>query len=123
MAFDQAAMLRGEEDFLRLALALEAAAVEVPALASGVMRQAGDNTVKWAKELAPVRTGDLKNSIGVVYDTSNYLWFEAGPTAPYGGYVEYGTVHMAPHPYMGPAFERAVFEAIGVLEDVIGRIL
>lgn len=122
MAYDAAAAARAEADFLRLARALETAAATVPALTRGVVHQIGENTVKWAVQNAPVLSGDLRDSIGVDYGTNDW-WFEAGPTAPYGGYVEYGTVHMAPKPYMGPAFERAAFQGIGQLEQLIGRIL
>lgn len=55
--------------------------------------------------------GTLVNSIQVVNDTA--LQSTIGLTAEYAAYLEFGTVRMAPRPYLGPAFEqiRPIFEA------------
>lgn len=60
-------------------------------------------TERDAKILAPVDTGNLRNSIGSDIDG---LTGEVGPTANYGEYVEDGTSRMAPQPFMGPATDR-----------------
>lgn len=74
-----------------------------------------------AKAFAPVRTGNLRASIGYdVTEDSNGTSAEIGPTASYGLYVEVGTSRMAPQGYMGPAFDRRIpgFEqAIGQVAD------
>lgn len=60
-----------------------------------------------AKRFAPVDTGNLRSSIGsqtTVSSTS--VSAEAYATADYAEYVERGTARMAPHAYMGPAFDR-----------------
>lgn len=64
-----------------------------------------------AKALAPVDTGNLRNSIST--DISGDGRFagmtaEVGPTAEYGVYQEYGTSVMAAQPYLAPAFDRRV---------------
>jgi HK97 gp10 family phage protein len=87
------------------------------ALTEQVVRKVGFDTVAGAQTAAPVDTGNLKNSIGVDFDADG-LGFEAGPTANYGGYVEYGTSRMDPQPYMRPAFDRAVEP----LPDVLGQV-
>lgn len=74
-----------------------------------------------AKMGAPVDTGNLKNSIG--WDMTNRngeVGAEIGPTANYGGYVEFGTSNAAAQPYLSPAFKRHVpnyEKALGMLAD------
>lgn len=60
-----------------------------------------------SQAFAPVDTGTLRSSI--TYETrelTGAVVGEIGPSASYGGYVEYGTSRMGPQPYMGPAFDR-----------------
>lgn len=62
-----------------------------------------------AKAIAPVDTGNLKNSIGhsdMRMLSATNLAVEIGPTANYGQYVELGTSRMAPQAYMGPSLDR-----------------
>lgn len=73
-----------------------------------------------AKIYAPVRTGNLKGSIGYdVTENRDGASAEIGPTANYGHFVEHGTSRMAPQPYLGPAFDRR----IGVFEQAIGQVV
>lgn len=61
---------------------------------------------KTAKDLAPVRTGNLRNSIeSRVNEASGKAWVQIkqGPTTEYAYYVEKGTSKMADRPFMGPA--------------------
>lgn len=92
----------------------------IPRVQRAVVRN-GFKVVATAQVLAPVDTGNLKNTIGVDIDMLSYV---AGPTANYGGFVEQGTtgpypidnafgrgftvMHpgISPQPYMGPAFDR-----------------
>lgn len=114
-----------------------------------VVHKTGEDVVSDAQALCPVRTGNLKNSIGADYDGDG-LGFEAGPTASYGADVEFGTVpHIiravnagalfwpgaahpvrqvrhpgtAPHPYLLPAFDRRIPPAIEALELAAADIL
>jgi HK97 gp10 family phage protein len=82
----------------------------------------GHDTVADAQNLVPVDTGNLKNSIGVDIDPDG-LGFEAGPTANYGHYVEYGTSRMSPQPYMMPAFDRRLPPAYEAFGQIVGGIL
>jgi HK97 gp10 family phage protein len=56
-----------------------------------------------AKRRVPVRTGALRDSIHGRMLADDEGVVEVG--ADYGGYVEYGTVHMAARPYLTPAAE------------------
>lgn len=104
------------------------------ALTRVVVAKTAFDTMAGGQSRAPVDTGNLKNSIGQDIDDDG-LGFEAGPTANYGGDVEYGSApHVirarnakalfwpgaehpvrqvnhpgnAPQPYMRPAFEQAI---------------
>mgnify|MGYP000006852678 CR=1 FL=1 len=54
----------------------------------------------YAKDLCPVDTGNLRNSIThITDDKAAYI----GTNVEYGKYVETGTVKMAAQPFLGPA--------------------
>jgi HK97 gp10 family phage protein len=119
----------------RLAASLASAGARTRIMAQGAVRKTAKDIERTAKNLVPVGKsrkgyigGNLKNSIGTSdlrnVGQSGSLSAEVGPTAEYGGYVEFGTSRMAPQPYMGPAadvhlplFEQAVaqlgMEALG----------
>lgn len=85
-------------------------AADLGKVAPRVVKQAGDavrlatlGTERDAKILAPVDTGNLRNSIT---STIRGLSGAVGPSAHYGRYVEEGTSRMGPQPYMGPATDR-----------------
>jgi HK97 gp10 family phage protein len=123
------------DDVRRLATSLANVGARTGALAQIVVRKTAKDIEAHAKRIVPVGKsrkgyigGNLKNSIGTSdlrrVGQSGSLSVEIGPTAEYGGYVEFGTSRMAPQPYMGPAadvhlplFEQAVtqlgLEALG----------
>ena len=64
--------------------------------------QIGNTFVGIAQRYAPKRTGRLASSIGYAYNPSTHtIQFLVG--APYGVFVEFGTRHSMPHPFMRPA--------------------
>lgn len=74
-----------------------------------VVRAAALRVEATAKLFCPVDTGHLQSTIGVDYHgdgRSGAMEAAIGPTASYGGFVEFGTSRMAPHAYMGPALDR-----------------
>lgn len=72
-----------------------------------VIMKTGYDTVTAAQARCPVRTGHLRSTIGVEIDVDG-LGFEASARASYSGYVEFGTTHMAPQPFLIPAFNQRV---------------
>lgn len=103
MGFDTSGMRELKTDLGKLS------ARAIPTAMRAVAKTAHDIEAT-AKQLAPVDTGNLRNSISA---DIHGLTAEIGPTASYGMFVEEGTSRMAPQPYMGPAFDRHVpaFEA------------
>lgn len=116
--------MAGDFDFSELRsleIALDQATPKAVTMAKAAVKKTGFDTVSLAQELVPVDTGNLKNSIGVDFDPDG-LGFEAGPTANYGMFVEGGTSRMAPQPYMGPAFDKAVEPFVQAMEQIGGRV-
>lgn len=93
-----------------LAKSLEGAGAASEARARLVIAKSAADIESDAKQLAPVDTGYLKNSISRDVDG---LRAEIGPTASYGVFLEFGTSRMPPQPYMGPALDNNLpgFEA------------
>ncbi|MEV6036031.1 HK97-gp10 family putative phage morphogenesis protein [Nonomuraea sp. NPDC052116] len=106
----------------RLEVAIDNATAKTQAMVKAAVKKTGFDTVAGAQALVPVDTGNLKNSIGVDFDSDGY-GFEAGATANYGGFIEWGTSKMAPQPYLGPAFERTSEEFVKAIESIGGRVL
>lgn len=109
-------------EIARLEVALDKATAKTQTMVKAAAKKTGLDTVTAAQALVPVDTGNLKNSIGVDFDSDDY-GFEAGATANYGGYVEFGTSRMAPQPYLGPAFERTSEQFVKAIESIGGRVL
>ena len=125
-------------------------AAKIDRAAGKVVRKAAFDIQAMAQTMAPVDTGFLKNSIYVVtHDYSNYsaaerksskknadaeLLPEVEPPldsheaciavgADYGMYVEFGTIHQPPQPYLTPAveLEMPVFQmAVALLAQSMG---
>lgn len=72
-----------------------------------------------AKDRAPVKTGNLKNSIQAHPRTE--LEWEVAVGAEYGRYVEYGTVHMGAQPYLTPAVDAVRPGFLTAVERVVQR--
>lgn len=86
-------------------------------------RKVAADVKREAKIFAPYDTGNLKGSI--TYDTTieaNAVEAEIGPTAEYGIWLEEGTSVMAPHAFMGPAFDRNAHFYEQALSSILGDI-
>jgi len=82
-----------------------------------VAEEEAPKIVERAKQIVPVRTGALRNSI--YYRITGFLGFEVGASMHYAGFVEYGTRYMRARPYLRPALEEKLPDVV----DKIGETL
>lgn len=98
------------------------------------LRNAAKPTVNMAKATAPVGpTGNLRSSITAktslsksqkkrrqkVGDVEMFI----GPTAPHGHLLEFGTVKMAPRPFMRPAWDSTKQEVLDSIEKELWQAI
>ncbi len=105
----------------QLIVDLTAAPAEVRDGTILAVRKVSEDIKRDAMIFAPYEFGFLKGSI-TRETTIRVADVEAeiGPTAEYGVHLEFGTENMAPHAFMGPAFDRnawALDEALAQLMD------
>lgn len=103
----------------RLAHDIGESAPRTVSKAEAVVTKVGHDVVARAQQIVPVDTGNLRASISVDVDADS-LGFEAGPTADYGHYVEFGTSRMSPQPYLLPAFDAMLPSAYDALGRIVG---
>ena len=92
-------------DLARFAEDLRENADTLTRRASQVVRKAALDTMADAKTLAPVDTGNLRNSITTDARQGD-LVAVVEATASYSAYIEWGTSKMRPQPFMRPAQDR-----------------
>lgn len=116
------------DDFTRAASHMEGIARDlgtagqrVEGLSKLSVAKIGHDVVRDAQAVVRVDTGNLKNSISVDIDPDG-LGFEAGPTAGYGHFLEFGTIHMPPYPYMIPAWRRQTASLDEVAQAIAGQV-
>jgi HK97 gp10 family phage protein len=93
----------------RLVVEMATTTGRVGAAAAMAVRKTAYDIEGTSKMFCPVDTGNLRASISTTISGGGRLGqiqAEIGPTASYGAFVEFGTSRMAPHAYMGPAFDR-----------------
>lgn len=86
--------------------------------AGAIVRKAAFDIEAGAKVRAPVLTGILRASIQTVMVTP--LHYRVSVGADYGIYQEYGTVHMAAHPFLGPAINQVAPVFVMAMRKVAG---
>lgn len=70
----------------------------------------GDVVVAKARQLAPVKTGQLRSSINydIIRDVGDtFIQLKISIGVPYGIYQEFGTRNIPPHPFIRPALLEA----------------
>jgi HK97 gp10 family phage protein len=95
----------------RLVSNLSKIAAQARHLAAEALKETGEDIADLTKQLAPVKTGRLRDSYRVeVVDESTV---RVGSDVDYSVYQEYGTVNMAAQPHLTPAFmqSEATFKA------------
>lgn len=110
----------------RFAAQLEAVGGASGALASAAVKKTAYDVERDAKAFCPVDTGNLKNSISTTVTGDGRfkeVVAEIGPTASYGVFLELGTSRMAPHAFMGPAFDRHAHELQTALAAIVTKTL
>lgn len=73
-----------------------------------------------AKEVVPVDTGNLRNSITHATEDNGHT-VVIGSNVEYAPYVELGTRRMKAKPYLRPAIENHIDEYKGVLQTVLSE--
>jgi len=102
--------------------ALERAPHTIRVVANRVVDEEMARVTERARELAPVRTGRLRNSI--YRRKTGFLGWMVGAAVFYAGFVEFGTRKMSARPYLRPAIEEVLPEIREELKDaLIGAIL
>lgn len=110
------------DDLARLAADLTKAAGTAQRKAGVAIRKSAFDVQRIAQQRAPVDTGALRSSIGVDLSFGS-LQAVIGPTVDYAPYVEHGTRHQAPQPYMQPAADAVIPGLTQALEQLGGDIL
>lgn len=82
------------------------------------MEIVGSAATQHAKDMTPVRTGNLRDSIN--NRPSGKHGQEIGTKVEYAGYVELGTRKMRAQPYLRPAAENYADEYVNIIRNVLG---
>ena len=100
--------------------ALENCLEQYPWAVASAMKTVADHILDTSNVLVPVRTGFLKSTLGYRQDSNFQVTFYA--TAPYAGYVEFGTSRMAARLFLTRAIQQhqAEFpiEVLNVLQQL-----
>jgi len=84
-----------------------------------IMLEEVQQAVIEAKSTVPVRTGALRDSIGIIdWNPSDYAII-AGTECHYAHFVEFGTVKMHARPYWTPAIWEAFFRIRERIKDEV----
>ena len=79
----------------------------------------GGMAESYAKQLCPVDTGNLRNSI--THQQEGPKTEVIGTNVSYAAYVELGTVKMAAKPYLRPAVEGHAAEYKAIIQSIMGK--
>lgn len=83
-------------------------------------REAAQRIADRARSLAPVDTGQLRDSIEAEGTGSATVW-RVVARAPHAIYQEYGTVNQPGTPFLTPALESERANALALLASAVGR--
>ena len=78
-----------------------------------------------AEELAPIETGVLRESmtINVTEQSATEAIGKIGPARRgfYGTFDEFGTAHQAAQPFLRPAYDERLAEAVGIISETLAN--
>lgn len=92
-----------EAQLRQIVAQMQAYEKRVHQVASQTLAEHAEQVAEDARNLAPVDTGELRDSIGVV--KTDDLRYEVVAIAPYAADVELGTSKQAAEPFLFPAME------------------
>ncbi len=104
----------------RLRSNLSKIAAAAPHAASAALLKTAADIVDLTKQLAPVDTGNLRDSYGALPLSANHVL--VGTAVDYGKYQEFGTSQMAAQPHLTPAFHQSEETFKKNLADEIKKI-
>ncbi len=81
------------------------------------LREIGERAVRYATDIVPVRTGNLRSSIAYDADDRQVI---IGSDVTYAMYVEEGTSRMRPRPYLRPAIVSHLEEYREIIREAMG---
>ena len=84
-----------------------------------IMLEEVQQAVTEAKSIVPVRTGALRDSIGIIDWNPHDYSILAGTECHYAHFVEFGTVKMHARPYWCPAIWEAFFRMRQRIKDEV----
>lgn len=107
-----------------VALEFEASGPKLAAKVDTIVRSTAHLIEANAKQIVPVDTGNLRNSIGT--DITRHAEgqgygteAEIGAAAAYAPYVELGTTRMAPRAFLGPSLDRYSPDFVAALDEAM----
>src|SRR5947209_18661968 len=114
-------MMENENDVLRLYQALPQ---EIFEEVQNILQSGAQRVAERAREIVPVRTGRLRDSIavegGIEVDADEaFQPIAVVATAPYASFVEDGTSRMTPRPFLEPAMEEIEPEVVAEVDDLL----
>ena len=92
---------------------------KLPRVGREIAVEIAERVAEDARQLAPVRTGQLRDSIRVEATREGA---EVGTDVEYAPYVEYGHRGVPPHPFLGPAVEMHRRDAEELGADLEARL-
>lgn len=119
-------MIESKIDFSDLRKALEQFPKNVERnILTGATRAAAGYIRDEVRANTPIRTGNLRKSIGTMKRRSpkNMAWFTVSPRQGgkndgfYGRFLEFGTSKMSPRPFMRPTFEAKGEKAVDAFKE------
>lgn len=114
--------VEGVDEMNRVAVDLRRKNHRIGAQGAAVLRVSAFRVEVWAKAFAPVDTGHLKSTIGPPKFSGDgragAMEATISATARYAVYVEFGTRHMAPRAFMGPALDRVSGDFVAAVHAI-----
>lgn len=114
-------VVNAQIDMSKATSALDKLANEIDKAVQQALEESAQSAIEGAKGVVPVRTGRLRDSIGIKQRTKDSILVAAD--TPYAAAVEFGASGRAARPYIGVQADRMQSEASRILGEAIKRII